>query len=178
MALLGAGALVAISGLTPAEYLAEVEWPTLVFFMGLFVMVGALVEVGVIGDIATWATDAVGDHYFLASTVLVFGSGALSGLVDNIPYVATMAPLVRTSSQAGDGSARRHLRVVGARPRRRPRRQRHRRRRQRQRRRARHRRPQRSPDLVLAVHQVRPRRRLRDGLLSWLYVGLRYFALA
>ena len=95
----------AISRLDAQDYLADVEWPTLVFFMGLFIMVGALVEIGVIGDIASWATDAVGDRYFLASTVLVFASGALSGLVDNIPYVATMAPLVHDLVQAGDGSA-------------------------------------------------------------------------
>ncbi len=51
VALLGAGALVAVSRTQPREYLAEVEWTTLVFFMGLFVMVGALVEVGVIANI-------------------------------------------------------------------------------------------------------------------------------
>lgn len=104
VALLGAGALVAISGMDAEDYLADIEWPTLVFFMGLFVMVGALVEVGVISDVATWATETVGDRYFLSSTVLVFASGALSGLIDNIPYVATMAPLVNDLVQAGDGS--------------------------------------------------------------------------
>ena len=46
VALLGAGALVAVSRLEPEEFLEEVEWPTLVFFIGLFIMVGALVEVG------------------------------------------------------------------------------------------------------------------------------------
>jgi Na+/H+ antiporter NhaD/arsenite permease-like protein len=105
VALLGAGALVAISGMDAEDYLADIEWPTLVFFMGLFVMVGALVEVGVISAIAAWATDAVGDRYFLTSTVLVLASGALSGLIDNIPYVATMAPLVSDLVQAGNGSA-------------------------------------------------------------------------
>ncbi len=105
VALLGAGALVALSGLDPEDYLADIEWATLVFFMGLFIMVGALVEVGVIEDLASAATEAVGDNYFLGSTVLVFASGALSGVVDNIPYVATMAPLVHDLVGAGDGSA-------------------------------------------------------------------------
>ena len=104
VALLGAGALVALSGLDPEDYLGDIEWSTLVFFMGLFIMVGALVEVGVMGDVASAATEAVGDDYFLASTVLVFGSGVLSGVVDNIPYVATMAPLVQDLVAAGDGS--------------------------------------------------------------------------
>jgi Na+/H+ antiporter NhaD/arsenite permease-like protein len=105
VALLGAGTLVAVSRVDPEDYLADVEWGTLVFFMGLFVMVGALVEVGVIGRVAEAATEAVGDRYFLSSTVLVFGSGVLSGIVDNIPYVTTMSPLVADLVKAGDGSA-------------------------------------------------------------------------
>ncbi len=106
VALLGAGALVAISRLEPAEYLGEVEWPTLVFFMGLFVMVGALVETGVIASLAGAATDAIGDRYLLASSVILLGSGVLSGIVDNIPYVATMSPLVADLVQAGGDSPR------------------------------------------------------------------------
>ena len=94
VALLGAGALVAISKLEPDEYLEEVEWPTLVFFVGLFIMVGALVEVGVIETLGEKVTDAVGGQYFLAASALLGGSAVLSGVVDNIPYVASMTPLV------------------------------------------------------------------------------------
>ena len=104
VALLGAGALVALSKLDPPEFLEEVEWPTLVFFMGLFVMVGALVEVGVIGRLGALLTDAVGDRYLLASSVLLWGSALLSGIVDNIPYVATVTPLVQTLVDAGHGA--------------------------------------------------------------------------
>ena len=104
VALLGAGALVALSRLEPKEYLEEVEWSTLVFFMGLFIMVGALVEVGVIGRLGEAVTDAVGDRYLLASSVLLWGSALLSGIVDNIPYVATMSPLVQDLVAAGDGA--------------------------------------------------------------------------
>ena len=104
VALLGAGALVALSKLDPPEFLEEVEWPTLVFFMGLFVMVGALVEVGVIGRLGTLLTNAVGDHYFLASSALLWGSALLSGIVDNIPYVATVTPLVQSLVEAGHGA--------------------------------------------------------------------------
>ena len=85
VALLGAGALVAVSKLEPPEFLEEVEWPTLVFFMGLFIMVGALIEVGLIGRLGEAVTEAVGDRYFLAASVLLWGSAALSGIVDNIP---------------------------------------------------------------------------------------------
>ena len=104
IALLGAGVLVAVARLEPEDYLAEVEWPTLVFFMGLFVMVGALVEVGVIEKLGEQLTDAVGDDYFLAASVLLWGSALLSGIVDNIPYVATMTPLVQDLVDAGGGT--------------------------------------------------------------------------
>jgi len=85
---------VAVSGLTSSKYLADVEWETLVFFAGLFIMVGSLVNVGVIEQLGEIATDAVGDNYLAAAIGLLFGSAVLSGLVDNIPYVATMSPLV------------------------------------------------------------------------------------
>jgi len=94
VALLGAGLLVAIAGLSPKEYLGEVEWPTLVFFAGLFIMVGGLIKVGVIGSLAELITEATDGNVLLAAMLLLVVSGVLSGIVDNIPYVATMAPLV------------------------------------------------------------------------------------
>jgi len=104
VAMLGAGLLVAVSGLTSGKYLGDVEWETLVFFAGLFIMVGSLVNVGVIGQLGEAATDAVGDNYFAAATGLLFGSAVLSGIVDNIPYVATMAPLVAGLVASSGGS--------------------------------------------------------------------------
>ncbi|MER7007521.1 ArsB/NhaD family transporter [Dactylosporangium sp. NPDC000555] len=94
VALLGAGLMVLVSRVETAKYLEEVEWSTLVFFMGLFVMVGGLVETGVIHRIGTWATGQVGDNYLTAATGLLFGSAVLGAFFDNIPYVATMAPIV------------------------------------------------------------------------------------
>ncbi|MFF5107589.1 SLC13 family permease [Streptosporangium sp. NPDC000509] len=94
VALVGAGVMLLISRLSVSEVLAEVEWPTLVFFMGLFVMVAGLVQTGVIATIGTWAINVVGDDYFLAATSLLFGSSVLGAFFDNIPYVATMAPVV------------------------------------------------------------------------------------
>ena len=95
VALMGAGAAVAVSGLEPSDYLGEVEWSTLVFFGGLFVMVGALVEVGVVAEVGRALTEAVGDRRLLASTAVLAGSAVLSGMVDNIPYVATVAPIIK-----------------------------------------------------------------------------------
>ncbi|MEV6932007.1 ArsB/NhaD family transporter [Dactylosporangium sp. NPDC051485] len=94
VALLGAGLMVLVSRVETEKYLEEVEWSTLVFFMGLFVMVGGLVETGVIHRLGTWATGQVGDNYFVAATGLLFGSAVLGAFFDNIPYVATMAPIV------------------------------------------------------------------------------------
>jgi Na+/H+ antiporter NhaD/arsenite permease-like protein len=96
VALLGAGVLVLISGLQPREYLADVEAPTLLFFVGLFVMVGALIEVGAIDQLAEWATEATGGDVQVATFLLLGVSAVLSAVIDNIPYVATMAPLVES----------------------------------------------------------------------------------
>ncbi|MGH3465112.1 MAG: SLC13 family permease [Kribbellaceae bacterium] len=102
VALLGAGLLVLISGLDPDEYLVDIEWETLLFFVGLFVLVGALVEVGAIDKLADGLAAAVGDDVVLATMTLLFVSAILSAFIDNIPYVATMAPVVATLT-APDG---------------------------------------------------------------------------
>jgi len=94
VALLGAGLMVLVSRTTARQYLEEVEWPTLVFFMALFVLVGGLVQVGVIAGLGQAAADTIGDRYLLAATVLIFGSAVLGAFVDNIPYTAAMAPIV------------------------------------------------------------------------------------
>lgn len=94
VALLGAGAAVLVSRLPSDEYLADVEWETLLFFAGLFIMVGSLVNQGVISDLAQSVTQAIADNYHLAAQGILVGSAVLSGIVDNIPYVATMSPLV------------------------------------------------------------------------------------
>jgi Na+/H+ antiporter NhaD/arsenite permease-like protein len=102
VALLGAGLLVAATRVTAEEALREVEWPTLVFFAGLFVMVGGLVETGVIGDIAEWAAGIAEDRLGLATMSLLWFSAGVSAVVDNIPYVATMSPVVdRLVDRAG-----------------------------------------------------------------------------
>ncbi|GAA5044651.1 Na+/H+ antiporter NhaD/arsenite permease-like protein [Thermocatellispora tengchongensis] len=101
VALLGAGILVAATRVTTEQALAEVEWPTLVFFAGLFVMVGALVETGVIGLLSQTAVEATAGRLELTTMGLLGGSAALSAIVDNIPYVATMSPIVAELVQAG-----------------------------------------------------------------------------
>jgi Na+/H+ antiporter NhaD/arsenite permease-like protein len=101
VALLGAGVLVLVSGLESRTYLAEIEWETLLFFAGLFVMVGALVATGVVEQVATYLAELVAGNLALAVIVLLVASAVLSAIVDNIPYVATMAPVV-AAVMAGD----------------------------------------------------------------------------
>ncbi len=94
IALLGAGVLILISRSTPEQYLASVEWETLLFFVGLFIMVGALIETGVIGGLAERVATATGGDALFASMLILIVSAPVSGIIDNIPYVATMSPLV------------------------------------------------------------------------------------
>jgi Na+/H+ antiporter NhaD/arsenite permease-like protein len=94
VALVGAGVLLLIAGDSHERFLAEVEWHTLVFFVGLFIMVGALVKVGVIDSLAEKVIDVTDGDLLLATMLLLVVSAVLSAIVDNIPYVATMTPLV------------------------------------------------------------------------------------
>jgi Na+/H+ antiporter NhaD/arsenite permease-like protein len=94
VALLGAGVLVLISRLENSEYLASVEWETLLFFAGLFIMVGSLVKTGVVEDLARSAIAFTGGNALLTVMLIVGVSAPVSGIIDNIPYTATMTPIV------------------------------------------------------------------------------------
>ncbi len=94
VALLGAGALILISRLDRSDYLSGVEWETLLFFVGLFVMVGALVKTGVVDQMARVAIEATGGDALVTVMLILGVSAPVSGIIDNIPYVATMAPIV------------------------------------------------------------------------------------
>ncbi|WP_188194235.1 ArsB/NhaD family transporter [Nonomuraea sp. SYSU D8015] len=104
VALLGAGVLVAATKVTTEDAIREVEWPTLVFFAGLFVMVGALVETGVIELISQAAAQATHGQLALTTMLLLWASAGLSAVIDNIPYVATMSPIVQELVQANGGA--------------------------------------------------------------------------
>ena len=94
VALLGAGLLILISRLEHPDYLSSVEWETLLFFAGLFIMVGALVKTGVVAELARAATQATGGNELLTVMLILGVSAPVSGIIDNIPYVATMTPIV------------------------------------------------------------------------------------
>jgi Na+/H+ antiporter NhaD/arsenite permease-like protein len=94
VALVGAGVLILISRMERSDYLGSVEWETLLFFAGLFVMVGALVKTGVVDAVAQSAIDATGGAPLLTVMLILGVSAPVSGIIDNIPYVATMTPIV------------------------------------------------------------------------------------
>ena len=109
VALLGAGILILISKLERSDYLSSVEWETLLFFAGLFIMVGALVKTGVVDEMARAAIEATGGDA-LVTVMLVLGvSAPVSGIIDNIPYVATMVPIVSELTASLTGGTDRNV---------------------------------------------------------------------
>ncbi|MFH1567214.1 MAG: ArsB/NhaD family transporter, partial [Gemmatimonadota bacterium] len=107
-AMTGAALLLVLSRVEIVDILKEeIEWPILVFFMMLFVVVAAAEQTGLIQVIADWVHDASGGSLLLATVVVLWVSAVVSSVVDNIPFTATMLPVVayltRTVPGAGDG---------------------------------------------------------------------------
>ena len=94
VALFGAGVLVAISGLKPRDYVQDVEWSTLIFFSGLFIMVGGLVCSGALAELSAFLKDLFAGNTQLAALSILSISAVLSGVIDNIPYVTAMSPVI------------------------------------------------------------------------------------
>lgn len=76
------------------ETLKGMDWETLMLLTGLFVVIGGITEVGIINDISGLITKLGGGNVFLLYTIVVWGSVLISAFVDNIPYVATMLPVL------------------------------------------------------------------------------------
>ncbi len=94
IALSGAALLLILYGRKPTKILEEVEWPTIFFFIGLFIMVSGLVKVGVVKMLASGALDLTGGETPTMTMLILWLSAIASGIVDNIPFVATMNSLV------------------------------------------------------------------------------------
>jgi Na+/H+ antiporter NhaD/arsenite permease-like protein len=101
VALLGATVLMLVGGLHPHEALREVEWSTLFFFVGLFVLVEAIVHVGIVGGVADELARATAGDIEVASIALLWFSAIVSAIVDNIPYTATAIPVVERLVEDG-----------------------------------------------------------------------------
>jgi Na+/H+ antiporter NhaD/arsenite permease-like protein len=94
VAMAGAGILIVISGLSRQFYLASVEWESLLFFAGLFIMVGALVRTGVINGLAHVASHVTHGDAWTATVLILCVSFTLGSFINNVPYAATMTPVV------------------------------------------------------------------------------------
>jgi len=95
IALFGAGLLLILDNKNPEKALHEVEWVTIFFFAGLFVLVGGLEHVGIIHWAAQGLLDFTGGSLDLTAMIMLWGGAVFSAFIDNIPFVATMIPLVQ-----------------------------------------------------------------------------------
>jgi Na+/H+ antiporter NhaD/arsenite permease-like protein len=94
---MGATTLLFVSGEEPHHILAEVEWPTIFFFIGLFIIIGGIVKVGLVEDMSRAmiaVTHPRPEDMTVLSMVMLWFSAISSAVVDNIPFVATMNPLL------------------------------------------------------------------------------------
>ncbi|WP_379968042.1 ArsB/NhaD family transporter [Ectobacillus sp. sgz5001026] len=97
IALLGATILMAIAlkQHEVEDILSQIEWTTIFFFAGLFILVGGLVDIGLVSMLAQKMITMTGGNISTAATFILWGSGVASAIIDNIPFVATMIPLIQ-----------------------------------------------------------------------------------
>ncbi len=92
VAMLGASILLIFE--KPDSILRDVEWNTIFFFMGLFIIIGGLEASGGIRLMAEWILNVTQGSKELTSLIILWASGIISGVIDNIPYTATMTPMI------------------------------------------------------------------------------------
>ncbi len=101
VALSGATIMLMIGNQDIDEILASIEWSTIVFFISLFIIVGGLQEVGIINDLATALINATKGNPLLTMLIILWISAIVSSFLDNIPFVATLIPLILTMEAQG-----------------------------------------------------------------------------
>ena len=95
IAMAGAALLMLLTVREPDDHLREVEWSTIFFFIGLFILVTGLEEVGAIRMLAEKLLEVTGGNMTATTLSVLWGSAIFSAVVDNIPFVATMIPLIK-----------------------------------------------------------------------------------
>ena len=103
VAVTAAAILIMIARVDPDEVLKQVEWTTLVFFAGLFILVGGLEYTGVTAEIREWLVDVSGGSDRNLAFLLIWFGGASSAIIDNVPFTATMVEVVKGFSDEGSG---------------------------------------------------------------------------
>lgn len=101
IALSAAGIMLLIGKQDVNDVIEGVEWPTLIFFIGLFVIVGGLEATGVIHSIAIFLLNTTHGHPISTMLILLWASAILSAVLDNIPFVATLIPLIGAMESTG-----------------------------------------------------------------------------
>ncbi|MEF2560632.1 MAG: ArsB/NhaD family transporter [Eggerthellaceae bacterium] len=101
VALTAAAVMLIISAVDIEKVLLDVEWATIGFFAGLFIVVGGLVETGVIDMMANALIDVTGGNMMITIIVLVWASAIISSFLDNIPMVATLIPIILSMEASG-----------------------------------------------------------------------------
>lgn len=101
VALTAAAVMLLIGKQDAEDIIANVEWATIVFFVGLFIVVGGLQETGIIGMLAQALIDVTHGDVFITMLLLLWLSAIFSAFLDNIPFVATLIPMIITMSQSG-----------------------------------------------------------------------------
>ena len=91
-AMLGASILLLFE--KPKDILVDVEWNTIFFFIGLFIIIGGVEASGGIAIMAKWILDVTHGSQQAAAMIILWASGFVSGIIDNIPYTATMSPML------------------------------------------------------------------------------------
>jgi Na+/H+ antiporter NhaD/arsenite permease-like protein len=101
VALSGATIMLLIGGQDVEVILSEIEWSTIGFFAGLFVVVGGLSEVGIISELATIIIEGTNGNLIFTMIIILWISAIISSFLDNIPFVATLIPLILTIKAQG-----------------------------------------------------------------------------
>ena len=91
-AMLGASFLLLFE--KPKDILCDVEWNTIFFFIGLFIIIGGVEASGGIALMAKWILDVTQGSQQATAMLILWASGFISGIIDNIPYTATMTPML------------------------------------------------------------------------------------
>lgn len=114
VALTGAVLLMVLARESPEEVLRDVEWPTLFFFIGLFMLVAGVIEIGLIDAVADAIVALTGGALAGTSLLVLWLSAFLSGIIDNIPYTATMIPVVQQLDEGQPNDALWWALAIGA----------------------------------------------------------------
>jgi len=99
IALAGAAILLVITRIHPAKSFVHVEWPTLLFFAGLFIIVSGVELTGALELFAHEIVNVTGGNFEATSVLIIWSSAFASAFVDNIPYTATMIPIIENISE-------------------------------------------------------------------------------